>query len=54
VIGISLLTLVPGLSGGSETYAGLERAQAFTWDACARAHDDVYRELSSRDEAWLL
>jgi glycosyltransferase involved in cell wall biosynthesis len=26
---------------------GLERAQAFTWDACARAHDDVYRELSS-------
>jgi glycosyltransferase involved in cell wall biosynthesis len=27
---------------------GLERARAFTWDACARAHDDVYRELSSR------
>ena len=26
---------------------GLERAQAFTWDACARAHDEVYRELSS-------
>lgn len=26
---------------------GLERAQSFTWDACARAHDDVYRELSS-------
>jgi glycosyltransferase involved in cell wall biosynthesis len=26
---------------------GLERAQAFTWDACARAHDDVYRELCS-------
>ncbi len=26
---------------------GLERAQAFTWDACALAHDDVYRELSS-------
>ena len=26
---------------------GLVRAQAFTWDACARAHDDVYRELSS-------
>ena len=24
---------------------GLERAQAFTWDACARAHEDVYREL---------
>ena len=26
---------------------GLERAQAFTWDACARAHDEVYRELCS-------
>ena len=26
---------------------GLERAKAFTWDACARAHDEVYRELSS-------
>jgi glycosyltransferase involved in cell wall biosynthesis len=24
---------------------GLERARAFTWDACARAHDAVYREL---------
>jgi glycosyltransferase involved in cell wall biosynthesis len=27
---------------------GLERAKLFTWDACARAHDVVYRELSSR------
>jgi glycosyltransferase involved in cell wall biosynthesis len=26
---------------------GLERATRFTWDACARAHDAVYRELSS-------
>jgi glycosyltransferase involved in cell wall biosynthesis len=26
---------------------GLARAQAFTWDACARAHDAVYRELCS-------
>ncbi len=26
---------------------GLERAQHFTWDACAQAHDEVYRELSS-------
>ena len=26
---------------------GLVRAQHFTWDACARAHDAVYRELSS-------
>jgi len=26
---------------------GLARAQQFTWDACARAHDVVYRELSS-------
>src|SRR5262249_37790987 len=27
--------------------AGLERAKAFTWAACARAPDEVYRELSS-------
>ena len=27
---------------------GLARAKAFTWDACARAHEQVYRELSSR------
>jgi glycosyltransferase involved in cell wall biosynthesis len=26
---------------------GLERAQLFTWDACALAHDEVYAELSS-------
>jgi glycosyltransferase involved in cell wall biosynthesis len=26
---------------------GLERAKDFTWDAAARAHEDVYRELSS-------
>ena len=26
---------------------GLERARRFTWDACARAHDEVYRELAS-------
>jgi glycosyltransferase involved in cell wall biosynthesis len=26
---------------------GLERAKLFTWDACARAHDEVYRELSA-------
>ena len=26
---------------------GLARARHFTWDACARAHDEVYRELSS-------
>jgi glycosyltransferase involved in cell wall biosynthesis len=26
---------------------GLARARAFTWDACARAHDEVYRELCS-------
>ena len=29
------------------TTRGLARAQRFTWDACARAHDAVYRELSS-------
>jgi glycosyltransferase involved in cell wall biosynthesis len=26
---------------------GLRRAAGFTWDACARAHDAVYRELSA-------
>jgi glycosyltransferase involved in cell wall biosynthesis len=26
---------------------GLERAAAFTWDACAQAHDRVYRELAA-------
>ncbi|MGH3104235.1 MAG: glycosyltransferase family 4 protein [Gaiellaceae bacterium] len=26
---------------------GLKRARRFTWDACARAHDTVYRELSA-------
>jgi glycosyltransferase involved in cell wall biosynthesis len=27
---------------------GIERAAAFTWDASARAHDDVYRDASTR------
>ena len=26
---------------------GLERAAGFTWDACARAHDAVYRDVAS-------
>jgi glycosyltransferase involved in cell wall biosynthesis len=26
---------------------GIERAARFTWDACARAHDDVYDELAA-------
>jgi glycosyltransferase involved in cell wall biosynthesis len=26
---------------------GLERARRYTWEACAQAHDDVYRALSS-------
>ena len=26
---------------------GLERAKLFTWEACARAHDEVYRELEA-------
>jgi alpha-1,3-rhamnosyl/mannosyltransferase len=26
---------------------GLDRAKHFTWDACARAHEEVYRELCS-------
>ena len=25
---------------------GLERARAFTWDECARRHEEVYRELA--------
>jgi glycosyltransferase involved in cell wall biosynthesis len=29
------------------TARGLQRAQLFSWDATARAHDDVYRELST-------
>jgi glycosyltransferase involved in cell wall biosynthesis len=33
---------------GPAPYAarGLARAQRFSWDACARAHDDVYRRLA--------
>jgi glycosyltransferase involved in cell wall biosynthesis len=26
---------------------GLERAKRFTWETCARAHDEVYRELAA-------
>jgi glycosyltransferase involved in cell wall biosynthesis len=26
---------------------GVARAAGFTWDACARAHDTVYRDLSA-------
>ena len=26
---------------------GLEQAKKFTWEACARAHDEVYRELAA-------
>jgi glycosyltransferase involved in cell wall biosynthesis len=28
------------------TRRGLERAQLFSWEACAHAHDEVYRELA--------
>jgi glycosyltransferase involved in cell wall biosynthesis len=27
--------------------SGPERAAAFTWDECARRHEDVYRELAA-------
>jgi glycosyltransferase involved in cell wall biosynthesis len=27
---------------------GLERAKLFSWDECARRHEDVYRELGAR------
>jgi hypothetical protein len=50
-VGISLLTLVPGIVGGSETYArvgrGLLRAASFTSDATARRDDEVYRVLAA-------
>ena len=29
------------------TRRGLERAQLFSWDECARRHEDVYRELAA-------
>ena len=29
---------------------GIERAARFTWDECARRHDDVYRELAATPE----
>jgi glycosyltransferase involved in cell wall biosynthesis len=36
---------------GSRAEQGLARAAEFSWDACARAHDTVYRELgASRGE----
>ena len=33
------------LAGGSLAARGLERAARFTWEASARAHEAVYREL---------
>ena len=33
--------------GGGRVELGLARAAGFSWDACARAHDAVYRELAS-------
>jgi glycosyltransferase involved in cell wall biosynthesis len=41
---IASATLEAIARGGS---AGPERASRFTWDACARKHDAVYRELAS-------
>jgi len=32
---------------GQRVEQGLARAAAFTWDACARAHDAVYRDVAS-------
>ena len=34
-----------GLSADEWRQKGLARAAGFTWEACARAHDAVYREL---------
>ena len=33
--------------GSRGSRAGSSARRRFTWDACARAHDDVYRELCS-------
>jgi glycosyltransferase involved in cell wall biosynthesis len=33
--------------GGTLVERGLARAAAFTWDACARAHDAVYHDVSA-------
>lgn len=33
-------------------HRGFERARRFTWDACARGHDTVYRELLSETGSW--
>jgi hypothetical protein len=32
---------------GSLIERGLARARAFTWEECARRHDDVYEELAA-------
>jgi glycosyltransferase involved in cell wall biosynthesis len=34
---------------GERVEAGLARARLFTWEACARGHEEVYRELADRD-----
>jgi glycosyltransferase involved in cell wall biosynthesis len=40
--------IVDVLAGPGELVSrGLRRAAEFTWDRCARLHDDVYRELGS-------
>jgi hypothetical protein len=39
-------TILRALEGRLVTQ-GLERAAGFTWEACARAHDAVYRDLVS-------
>ena len=32
---------------GARVEAGIARAAGFTWESCARKHEDVYRELAS-------
>jgi glycosyltransferase involved in cell wall biosynthesis len=34
---------------GTLVVRGLERARGFTWNACARRHDDVYEQLANAD-----
>ena len=45
----AMATAVMRVLADPQPYAerGLLRAHQFTWDACARKHDDVYEELSA-------
>jgi glycosyltransferase involved in cell wall biosynthesis len=44
-IAAAMLRIVEG--AGDLAARGLERARPFTWEACARRHEEVYRELGA-------